>query len=110
MAYDAHLADRLRTAFATVGERAVEKRMFGGIAFMVNGHMTCGLNGDRLMVRVGKDAHDDAAKLPHTRPMDFTGRPMRGYLFVDPEGFDDEADLDAWVARCLAHTKTLPPK
>lgn len=109
MAYDLDLAERVRKALA--GERGVtEKAMFGGIAFLVGGHMAVGVSKDELMVRVGPDAHDEASALPHTRPMDFTGKPMRGMLFVAPAGTRTAADVRAWATRALTFARTLPPK
>ncbi len=109
MAYDEGLAERLRDALADRDDVA-EKRMFGGIAFMVRGHMTVGVVKDDLCARVGPQAFDDALALPGARPMDFTGRPMKGWIFVAPEGVDDAEALDGWVARTLAFTTTLPAK
>lgn len=109
MAYDVSLAERVRKAFAR--EKGVtEKAMFGGIAFLVDGHMALGVASDDLMVRVGPAGHDAALALPHARPMDFTGRPMRGYLFVAPAGARTEPAVAAWAARALAFTRSLPPK
>lgn len=110
MAFDEDLTHRVRAALADAGVDAVEKRMFGGVAFMVRGHMTVGIIRDELMVRVGKDAHADAVKQPHAHEMDFTGRPMAGMVSVDADGVRDEADLRTWVKRGLAFTTTLVPK
>jgi TfoX/Sxy family transcriptional regulator of competence genes len=100
MAYDEALADRIRTALE--GRSDVEERkMFGGIAFMVAGRMACGVIHEDLMVKVGADGHDDALAEPHTRPMDFTGRPMRGMVYVDPVGTANDADLGRWVERAV---------
>ena len=109
MAYDEGLADRVRRELA--GDRAVtEKAMFGGLCFLRGGHMCCGIVGDLLMVRVGAAAHDAALAEPHTRPMDFTGRPMRGLVYVEPEGVDGPSALARWVALGVAHAASLPPK
>ena len=110
MAYDEELADRVRATLDGLGVRAVEQKMFGGIAFMVRGHMTVGVLGDDLMARVGKDAHDSALALPGAREMDFTGRPMQGFLCVDETGCAADEDLRTWVQRGLDFTGTLPPK
>lgn len=109
MAYSEPDAHRIRAALAEQSP-VDEKKMFGGLAFMVNGHMCVGLSNDRLMVRVGKDAHDEALAQPYVRPMDFTGRPMKGFLFVDPPGYATDEDLQAWVDRCLTYVLSLPPK
>ena len=109
MAYSEILADRLRVAFG--GRRdVVERKMFGGVAFMVAGHMCVGIVGEVLMVRL---AADDAAALlttRHVRPMDFTGRPMKGFLYVDPPGIRTAAQLRRWVDRGVAHALSLPAK
>jgi len=109
MAYDPRLADRLRTLLAH--RRGVEeKAMFGGLAFLLDGKMFCGVLGDELLARVGPKAHEAALARPHVRVMDFTGRPMRGYLFVGPGALAAEAALDGWVTQCAAHVATLPEK
>lgn len=110
MAYDQELAHRIRAVLAGRDLDPVERQMFGGLAFMVRGHMTVGVMGDELMVRVGKAGHEEAVGRPHARVMDFTGRPMRSMVVVAPAGFDDDADLEGWVGRGLAFTTTLAPK
>ena len=84
--------------------------MFGGIAFMVRGHMACGILGDSLMARI--DPTETARWLdePHVRPMDFTGRPMKGLVFVDPDGLATPKQLRTWVDRCVACVEAKPPK
>ena len=109
MAYDEGVAQRLREALDEQ-DGIVEKKMFGGIAFMHRGNMCCGVVGEELMLRVGPDAYDALLEEPHARPMDFTGRPMKGMLYVGSEGFDDDRDLDTWIGRALAFTGSLPPK
>lgn len=106
MAYDEQLAARVRRELAG----ADEKRMFGGLAFMLHGHMCCGIVGQDLMVRVGPDRHERALARPHSRPMDFTGRPMNGMVFVGPEGTRTEASLRAWIGEAVEFARTLPPK
>ena len=101
MSYDETLANRIRRALERRDD-VVEKKMFGGLCFMVAGAMCCGLTKADLMVRVGPAQHDDALAQPHARPMDFTGRPMRGMVFVAPEGVRTDAALERWVARALA--------
>lgn len=100
MAYDEGLANRIRTALGSRDDVA-ERKMFGGIAFMVAGRMACGVIHDDLMVRVGADRHEAALAEPHTRPMDFTGRPMRGMVYVEPAGVASDADLARWVERAV---------
>ncbi|MEZ4452295.1 MAG: TfoX/Sxy family protein [Nannocystaceae bacterium] len=109
MAYDDTLARRARTLLA--GRPGIDERsMFGGLAFLDRGHMACGLVGDELMVRVGEAAYEDALRQPHARPMDFTGRPLKGMVYVGKAGIADEAGLRAWIERGLAFTSTQPPK
>ncbi len=109
MAYDEKLAGRVAKVLDGRDD-VVSKKMFGGLAFMVGGHMTVGVVGEELMVRVGPDAHADALKRPHARPMDFTGRPMKGMVYVGAAGTKAMRDLRGWVSRGLAFTEALPPK
>ena len=83
--------------------------MFGGIAFMINGNMAVGVSGDDLMVRVGKDAHDEAVTKPGARDFDMSGRPMRGWILVSPED-SPERDLGRWVDQGVTFAEGLPPK
>lgn len=109
MAFDDGLAERIRDVLR--GRAGVtERRMFGGIAFMLDGNMALGIVGESLMARVGPARHADALALPHVRPMDFTGKPMKGYVYVDPPGIEDDAALGNWIAACSAFVATLPPK
>jgi TfoX/Sxy family transcriptional regulator of competence genes len=109
MAYDEGVAQRVREALAD--ERGVvEKKMFGGIAFMLRGNMCCGVVGEELMLRVGPDGYDEALAEPHARPMDFTGRPMRGMVYVAAPGFESDADLAGWIERAARFARRLPPK
>jgi TfoX/Sxy family transcriptional regulator of competence genes len=109
MAYDEKLAERIRRALAG-REGLSERKMFGGIAFMLNGNMCCGLTSDALMVRVGADRFAAALAEPHARPMDFTGRPMKGMVYVDPAGYATDAGLAAWIGRGVEFAASLPPK
>ncbi len=97
MAYDERLAERIRPLLH--GHTVREQKMFGGLAFMVNNKMACGIVGDVLMVRVGSEGYDDALAKPHARPMDFTGRPSRGMVYVDPPGIRTTSQLATWVRR-----------
>jgi TfoX/Sxy family transcriptional regulator of competence genes len=109
MAYSEHLAQRIRDALA--GNPAIsEKKMFGGIAFLRHGLMFVGVSGTSLMARVGKANHADSLSRKHVRPMDFTGKPMQGYVFVDAPGLRTEAQLRFWLERCEEFVSTLPPK
>jgi TfoX/Sxy family transcriptional regulator of competence genes len=109
MAFDEAVAKRVREALAGVPD-VVEKRMFGGIAFMVRGNMCCGVIGDRLMVRVGPDGYEEALSRPHAKPMDFTGRPMKGMVYVEPAGFASADGLKGWIARAMPFALSLPAK
>jgi TfoX/Sxy family transcriptional regulator of competence genes len=109
VAYDEALADRIRRSLAD-RDAVVERKMFGGVAFMVGGHMAVGVVKDELMARVGTEGEDDALAQPHARPMDFTGRPMTGFVFVAATGVATDADVAAWVERATAYVSTLPPK
>ena len=109
MAYDLQLAERIRAALKD-RPHITEKRMFGGVAFLRKGLMFAGLSGHALMARIGKDAYADALRRPHVRPMDFTGRPMPGYVFIDPAGLRTAAQLRTWLDRCERFVATLPAK
>jgi TfoX/Sxy family transcriptional regulator of competence genes len=109
MAYDEGLAERIRSLLEDRG-RVTERRMFGGLAFLVRGNMTVGIVNDQLMVRVGPDTYGAALRQPHARAMDFTGRPMKGFVFVSPEGFESDSDLAQWVERGVTYGASLPAK
>jgi TfoX/Sxy family transcriptional regulator of competence genes len=87
-----------------------EKRMFGGLAFMVRGHMSVGVVRSDLMVRVGPAAYADLVARPHARPMDFTGRPMKGFVYVAAPGIEADGDLERWVGHGVGHALSLPAK
>mgnify|MGYP001309680312 FL=1 len=108
MAIDEGLAERIREALGPA--RTTERKMFGGLAFMERGHMFIGISKEALMVRVGPAAYSTSLERPHAREMDFTGRPMKGYVFVDPPGFESDADLAHWVQAGLSFVATLPAK
>jgi TfoX/Sxy family transcriptional regulator of competence genes len=109
MAYDEGLAERIR---GVLDERpgVSEKRMFGGIAFLVNGHMSVGIVENKLMVRVGPDSYDRVLRERHARRMDFTGRPMKGFVYVVADGYEADADLRRWVDLGVSYVTTLPAK
>jgi TfoX/Sxy family transcriptional regulator of competence genes len=109
MAFDEGLAQRLREIFADRGD-IVEKKMFGGLAFMLCGNMCCGVNGEELMARVGPDQYASALKRPFAREMDFTGKPLKGFVYVAYQGIASDKDLAAWVERCEAFVSLLPAK
>lgn len=125
MPYDEALAERVRAALASRPQGACscpvagherepeaieERRMFGGISFMLRGNFCCGVSDERLVVRVGPDAYDDALAEAHVTEMDFTGRPMRGWVFVHRPAVDTDEALEDWVGRGVRFTLTLPAK
>ncbi len=109
LAYNEELALRIRQA---LGEQdgVTERKMFGGLCFMAHGNMLGGVMGDDIIVRVGADRYEDTLKQPHTREMDFTGRPMRGFVVVASEGIASDEDLNEWVQRGVRFATSLPPK
>ena len=109
MAYDEGLAQRIREALADDAGLS-ERRMFGGVAFMLHGNMAVGISGDELMVRVGPDRYDEALAQPHARVFDMTGRVMRGWVVVEADGITDDAALGEWVQRGADYARSLPPK
>ena len=109
MAYNQGLADDIRSRIGNHPD-LTEKEMFGGIAFMIGGNMAVGVSGDELMVRVGKEAHDQAVAKPGARIFDLSARPMRGWVVVAPEGLDTDAALDAWIDQGVAYAESLPSK
>ena len=109
MAYDEKTAKRIRAVLST--RRGVtEQKMFGGVAFMINGHMACGVIDERLVLRLGEDGAALALNRKHTSPMDFTGKPLRTMVYVDPAGFRTAAALRRWVDDAVAFARTLPAK
>ena len=108
MAYDEFLADRIRRVFAERKTSYIEKKMMGGLCFMVDDKMCCGVlynkkkEIDLVMARIGEEAQETAKDRPGCLPMDFTGRPMKGYVFFSAEGFDMDDDLAYWIDLCLA--------
>ena len=109
MAYDEGVAQRVRETLID-HHGVVEKKMFGGLAFMVQGHMCCGVIREELMVRVGPDQYENALNEVGAREMDFTGRPMRGLVMVGQDGFESEESLTLWIERGLQFVTSLPPK
>ena len=109
MAYSQSLAARVRHALRDQG-RVLEKRMFGGVAFLLRGNLCVALLDQSLIVRVGPAAYETALAEPHIREFDFTGRPMRGWVVADPEAIDLDADLHRWIERAVAFAQTLPAK
>ena len=109
MAYDEALASRIRDALAD-DPALSEKRMFGGLAFLHRGLMFVGVSGTKLMARVGKENYQDSLSRKHVREMDFTGRPMQGYVYVESQGLKTEEQLVFWLQRCKQFVSTLPAK
>ncbi len=109
MAFDETLAQRIRTILAG-DDRLTERRMFGGIAFLIAGNMAVGIVRDDLMVRVGPAGHDAALAMPHARPMDLTGRPSRGMVYVGLPGTASDGGLERWVTMGVAFAGSLPAK
>lgn len=109
MAYDEKLADRIREKLVDQ-PGIVEKKMFGGIGFLWQGNMACGVHKDYLIVRVGPERHQWAITQPAVKPFDITGRPMQGWVMVQPAGYTATEDLAAWVEMGFTFAQTLPPK
>jgi hypothetical protein len=109
MSFDEDLAERVRLALEERRGLA-EKKMFGGLAFLLRGNMCCGVLKRELIVRVPPDETDEVLAEPHTRAFDFTGRPMRGFVVVEPAGCEDDAALAEWVARAVEFASGLPAK
>ena len=109
MPYDEGLAERVRDIFDG-REDVTEKKMFGGLCFMINGNMCCGVNKNDLMLRLGAEEAKAALKHPHARDMDFTGKPLKGFVYVDAEGYAEDEDLEHWIERAAAFAESLPAK
>jgi TfoX/Sxy family transcriptional regulator of competence genes len=109
MAYNVELAQRVRQLLKR--RRGItEKKMFGGLAYLFHGNMTCGVIGSRLMVRVGPEQYEKALARPHAGPMDFTGRPMKGFVYVAAQGLQTDSELRPWIDLSLRFARSLPPK
>jgi TfoX/Sxy family transcriptional regulator of competence genes len=108
MAYDLKLAERLRSQLD--GVSFVEKKMFGGIGFLLNGNMACGVNKDNLIVRVDPEKQDALLKKSHAKPFDLTGKPMKGWMLVEADGVKTDKQLSAWVREGVKFASTLQPK
>ncbi len=109
MAYNEALANRMRT-YLKAKRGIAEKKMFGGVGFLVNGNMACGVNQRDLIVRLGEEDFEKALKQPGVRVFDMTGRPMKGWIMVKPEGCASEQALQGWIEKGLSYAKTLPAK
>lgn len=109
MAYDEGLAERIRSTLQD-DDAVTEKKMFGGVAFLLDGKMFVGIVKNDLMVRVGPARYDASLKRAHVRPMDFTGKPMEGYVYVAPDGVAEDDELERWVRLAAQFVATLPKK
>lgn len=109
MSYDEGLAQRIREALQE-RQDITEKKMFGGIAFMLGGNMCAGVVDDELMARVGPDQYQEALRRPHAREMDFTGRPLKGFIYVEAAGIETDRDLQQWLALACDFAGSLPAK
>ena len=109
MTFNEITASKIRDAMkSTPG--VSERNMFGGVSFMLEGNMCCGVIEDNLVVRVGPGTYEATLQEPHTRPMDFTGRPLKGFVYVDPAGYEAPSALLGWIERGVAFVRTLPRK
>jgi TfoX/Sxy family transcriptional regulator of competence genes len=106
MAVDEGLAERVEGLLSGVQGMAA-RRMFGGLAFVLDGSMSVGIIGSDLIVRVGGDAYDEALSEPGVRPFDMTGRPMRGWVLVSPQATREDSELAAWLERGVSYARTL---
>ena len=109
MSYDQAAAERVRRMLSSRDD-VVEKKMVGGLSFLVNGNMCVGITGPALMVRIGAEGRDQALSEPHVRPMQFAGRTMAAFVRVEPAGFAADAELTRWLQRGLEFVASLPPK
>ena len=109
MAYNEAIAERIRKLLAR-RKGLAERKMFGGIAFMLNGNMCCGVVDDRIVLRLGKEGSEAALKEPHVKVMDFTGRPIRSMVYLGSGGYAREAELKQWLDRSVKFTSSLPKK
>ena len=109
MAYDKGLAHRVEEIIEDQ-DGFEAKKMFGGVGYLLHGNMACGVLNENLIVRVGKDAHEEAMNQAHTLPFDITGRAMKGWVMVTPEGYEADTELEDWVNKGVEFSLTLPPK
>lgn len=109
MSFDTGLAQRIRE-YLQYYPNLEEKKMFGGLCFMISRHMCCGIIEDKLMARVGPEQYKSLLEREHTLKMDFTGKPMKGMLYVKPQGLNTDEKLKKWLDFCIEFINTLPPK
>ena len=110
MPYDEGLAQRMRELFDDRGVQYTEKKMFGGVGFMIGGNMAGGVHKEALIIRVGPDAYDESLEKPHAKVFDITGRAMKGWIMLDAEGFAEDDDLRDWLDRGIDFASSLPAK
>jgi TfoX/Sxy family transcriptional regulator of competence genes len=108
MVYNLKLAERIRSELH--GIPFVEKKMFGGVGYMLNGNLACGVNKDDLIVRIDPTKHTGLLKKPHVRPFDMPGRPMKGWVVVEADGIKTAKQLNTWIKEGIEFALTLPPK
>jgi TfoX/Sxy family transcriptional regulator of competence genes len=108
MAYNVELAQRIRSALEATP--FVEKRMFGGVGFLIHGNMACGVHKENMIVRVDPEKHEKLLKKPHAKIFDITGRPMKGWLIVEADGIRTARQLNTWIKEGVEFALTLPPK
>ena len=108
MAYNEKLAERIRSELN--GIPVVEKKMFGGVGFLIHGNMACGVHKENMIVRVDPEKHEKLLKKPHARIFDITGRPMKGWLIIETEGLKTDKHLNAWIKEGVGFALTLPAK
>ena len=109
MAYDERLADKVRDALNEQTPTS-ERKMFGALVFMVEGNMCCGVTSENLLLRLGPEGSEVAVSRPHVQPMKMRDKTMRGFVFVEPEGFAEDGELQEWIDEALDFVRTLPPK
>jgi TfoX/Sxy family transcriptional regulator of competence genes len=109
MAYNQELAQRIKEILGPLPGLET-KKMFGGMCYLLHGNMLCGVIDERMIVRMGKERQNESMSRPHTRPFDFSGKAMVGWLMVEPDGWQSEEDLADWVQICLDFVRTLPAK
>lgn len=109
MAYDETLALRVSAVLGNLSG-LTERKMFGGVGYMINGNMACGVHEEYLIVRVGPDRYQATLEKKHTKVFDITGRPMTGWVMVDPDGLIADQDLQHWILRGIEFAEILPPK
>ena len=112
MAYAVELAKRMKEHLAAIKDLngLEEKKMFGGVAFMIRGNMACGVHADYMIVRVGPQNYQAALQQPFTRPFDMSGRPMAGWVEVSQPGCAQDGDLQAWIKKAIDFSNSLPSK